>query len=59
MAHVEGQRIGIGDFDEGRLATNIVQNVEVRKLQRVPGILEVFNRGYLPPINERITSLGQ
>jgi NitT/TauT family transport system substrate-binding protein len=59
MAHVEGQRIGIGDFDEGRLATNIVQNVEVRKLERVPGILEVFNRDYLPPINERITSLGR
>jgi NitT/TauT family transport system substrate-binding protein len=59
MAHVEGQRIGIGDFDEGRLATNIVQNVEIRKLQRVPGILEVFNRDYLPPINERITSLGR
>ena len=59
MAHIEGQRIGIGDFDEGRLATNIVQNVEVRKLQRVPGILEVFNRDYLPPINERITSLGR
>lgn len=59
MAHVEGQRIGIGDIDEGRLATNIVQNVEIRKLQRVPGIFEVFNRGYLPPINERITSLGR
>jgi NitT/TauT family transport system substrate-binding protein len=59
MAHIEGQRIGIGDFDEGRLATNIVQNVQVRKLPRIPGILEVFNRDYLPPINERITSLGR
>jgi NitT/TauT family transport system substrate-binding protein len=59
MAHAEGQRIGIGDFDEGRLATNIVQMVEAKKLQRVPGILEVFNRDYLPPINERITSLGR
>jgi NitT/TauT family transport system substrate-binding protein len=59
MAHIEGQRMGIGDFDEGRLATNIVHNVEIRKLQRVPGILEVFNRDYLPPINERVTSLGR
>lgn len=59
MAHAEGQRIGIGDFDEGRLATNVVQMVEAKKLQRVPGILEVFNRDYLPPINERITSLGR
>jgi NitT/TauT family transport system substrate-binding protein len=59
MAHPEGQRIGIGDFDEGRLATNIVQMVESRRLPRVPGILEVFNRDYLPPINERITSLGR
>jgi NitT/TauT family transport system substrate-binding protein len=59
MSHPEGQRIGIGDFDEGRLATHIVQMVEGRKLQRVPGILEVFNRDYLPPINERITSLGR
>ena len=24
-----------------------------------PGILEVFNRDFLPPINERITSLGR
>jgi NitT/TauT family transport system substrate-binding protein len=59
MSHPEGQRIGIGDFDEGRLATNIVQMVEARKLKRVPGILEVFNRDFLPPINERITSLGR
>ena len=59
MAHPEGQRIGIGDFDEGRLATNIVQMVEARKLQRVPGIFEIFNRDFLPPINERITSLGR
>jgi NitT/TauT family transport system substrate-binding protein len=59
MAHPEGQRIGIGDFDEGRLATHIVQMVEGKKLTRVPGILEVFDRDYLPPINERITSLGR
>ncbi|MEZ5289175.1 MAG: ABC transporter substrate-binding protein [Vicinamibacterales bacterium] len=59
MAHPEGQRIGIGEVDPGRLATDIVQIVEVRKLTRVPGILEVFNSGYLPPINERITSLGR
>lgn len=59
MSHPEGTRIGIGDFDEGRLATNIVQMVEGRKLKRVPGILEIFNRDYLPPINERITSLGK
>jgi NitT/TauT family transport system substrate-binding protein len=59
MGHIEGQRIGIGDFDEGRLATNVVYNVEARRLQRIPGILEVFNRDYLPPINERITSLGR
>ncbi|MCC7123565.1 MAG: ABC transporter substrate-binding protein [Acidobacteria bacterium] len=59
MAHPEGQRIGIGDTDPGRLATCIVQMVELRKLQRVPGILEVFRDDYLPPLNERITSLGQ
>jgi NitT/TauT family transport system substrate-binding protein len=59
MAHPEGQRIGIGEVDPGRLASNIVQIVETRKLQRVPGILEVFNDEFLPPINERITSLGR
>ncbi|MCC7176954.1 MAG: ABC transporter substrate-binding protein [Acidobacteria bacterium] len=59
MAHPEGQRIGIGEVDPGRLAANIVQIVETRKLQRVPGILEIFNDEFLPPINERITSLGQ
>ena len=35
------------------------RTVEGRQLKRVPGILEVFNRDYLPPINERITSLGR
>jgi hypothetical protein len=33
--------------------------VEVRKLTRVPGILEVFNSEFLPPLDERITSLGK
>ena len=55
----EGQRIGIGEVDPGRLAANIVQIVETRKLHRVPGILEIFNDEFLPPINERITSLGR
>lgn len=59
MAHPEGQRIGIGEVDPGRLASDIVQMVEARKLARVPGILEVFNSDFLPPINERITSLGR
>ncbi|MDH4064928.1 MAG: ABC transporter substrate-binding protein [Acidobacteriota bacterium] len=59
MAHPEGQRIGIGEVDPGRLATDIVQMVEAYKLARVPGILEVFNSNFLPPINERITSLGR
>ena len=49
MAHPEGQRIGIGDVDEGRLASNIVQMVEGRKLERVPGILEIFNDDYPAP----------
>jgi NitT/TauT family transport system substrate-binding protein len=59
MAHPEGQRLGIGDVDPGRLAANIVQMVQLRKLTRVPGILEIFNSEFLPPINERITSLGR
>ena len=59
MAHPEGQRLGIGEVDPGRLAADIVQMVEVRRLTRVPGILEVFNSEFLPPINERITSLGR
>jgi len=59
MAHPEGQRIGIGAVDPGRLASNIVQIVETRRLRRVPGILEVFSGECLPPINERITSLGR
>ncbi len=59
MAHPEGERIGIGEVDDGRLAANVVQMVEVRKLARVPGILEVFSHDFLPPINERVTSLGR
>lgn len=59
MAHPEGERLGIGEVDDGRLAANVVQMVEARKLARVPGILEVFSHDFLPPINERVTSLGR
>jgi NitT/TauT family transport system substrate-binding protein len=59
MAHPEGERIGIGEVDDGRLAMNVVQMVQAKKLARVPGILEVFSHDFLPPLNERITSLAR
>jgi NitT/TauT family transport system substrate-binding protein len=59
MAHPEGERIGIGEVDDGRLAMNVVQMVQAKKLGRVPGILEVFSHDFLPPLNERITSLAR
>jgi NitT/TauT family transport system substrate-binding protein len=59
MAHPEGERLGIGEVDDGRLAANVVQMVQARQLKRVPGILEVFSHDFLPPLNERITSLAR
>ena len=58
MAHPEGRRIGIGDMDDQRLATLIDRIVKVKKLPRTPAVGEVFDRSFLPPLEQRVRNLA-
>lgn len=58
MAHAEGKRLGIGDVDDERLARSIALISETNGLPRAPTIREIFVRDFLPPLNERVTSLA-
>lgn len=58
MAHPEGKKIGIGDVDEQRLTRAIQLLSTSKSLPRIPGIEEIFTRAFLPPIAERVTTLG-
>lgn len=59
MAHPEGARIGIGDMDDERLARLIAQIVQVKRLPRTPGVREVFDRSFLPPLAQRVRHLAR
>lgn len=58
MAHPEGQRTGIGDMDDARLRGLIDRIVRVKRLPRTPAVAEVFDRGFLPPLEQRVRSLA-
>lgn len=59
MAHPEGARIGVGDMDDQRLARLIAQIVQVKGLPRTPGVREVFDRSFLPPLAQRVRNLAR
>ncbi|MBV9077707.1 MAG: ABC transporter substrate-binding protein [Methylobacteriaceae bacterium] len=58
MSHPEGRTIGIGDVDDARFKRSIAIVTEAEGLPRVPAPEEVFSRAFLPPLAERVTSLG-
>jgi NitT/TauT family transport system substrate-binding protein len=58
MSHPEAQRIGIGDVDDARFRRGIGIVAEANALPRVPAPDEVFSRAFLPPVAERIRTLG-
>jgi NitT/TauT family transport system substrate-binding protein len=58
MSHPEVARIGIGDVDDERFKRGIAIVAEANQLPRVPAAEEVFSRGFLPPMHERIRLLG-
>ena len=58
MGHPDGQRLGIGDIDERRLKGAIELVADTYKLPRVPSTDEIFNRNFLPPLPECVTSLA-
>ena len=62
MGREEGARLGIGDLDDARLqrgirllATN--EKLVNQKIARVPRATELFDRSFLPPLNERVQTL--
>lgn len=59
MAHPEGERIGIGDVDDGRLQRSIDLLVESCRLPRTPRPEDVFTRAYLPPLEQRARPVAQ
>lgn len=59
MAHPEGARIGLGDMDDTRLQRMIDRIVGVKRLPRRPALAEVFDRAFLPPVEERIRTLAR
>ena len=58
MSHPEGKLIGIGDVDDQRLNSAIQLLSSSKNLPRTPGLDEIFTRAFLPPIAERVTTLG-
>lgn len=53
MNHPELAKVGLGDVDDARLKKSIELLVEADKLPRRPAIGEVFDRSFLPPLEER------
>ncbi|PSJ57137.1 ABC transporter substrate-binding protein [Pseudaminobacter soli (ex Li et al. 2025)] len=59
MADPEGGRIGIGDADDARILAGANLITKAKGLSRVPKPSEVFDRQFLPPFGERVTSLAE
>jgi NitT/TauT family transport system substrate-binding protein len=58
MSHPEAKTIGIGDVDDARFRRGVAIVAEANQLPRVPALEEVFTRQFLPPMAERIRTLG-
>lgn len=58
MSHPELAKVGLGDVDDSRLKKSIEILVEADKLPRTQDIKEVFDRSFLPPMEERIKKIA-
>lgn len=58
MSHPEGAVFGIGDVDPERFARAIDIVVEANGLSRTPSPEEIFVRDFLPPMEDRVTTLA-
>ena len=58
MSHPEVAKVGLGDIDDARLKKSIEVLVEADKLPRTPDIKEIFDRSFLPPMEERIKKIA-
>lgn len=59
MADPEGARIGIGDVDDQRLARGLALLARTCGWPRTPQVQEVFSHAFLPPMDQRVTSLAR
>ena len=59
MGGAEGRRIGIGDIDPKRFALAIKMVHDACRLPRTPAWSEVFSRDFLPPLLDRVRTLGE
>jgi NitT/TauT family transport system substrate-binding protein len=59
MAHPEIAEIGLGAVDLDRLAASIDILVTANGLPRTPQVEEIFDPSFLPPIEERLTSVAR
>jgi NitT/TauT family transport system substrate-binding protein len=57
MSHPEIAKIGLGDVSDERMKKSIEILVKAQELPRTPAPTEIFDRFYLPPANERPTSI--
>jgi NitT/TauT family transport system substrate-binding protein len=57
MSHPEIAKIGLGDVSDERMKKSIEILVKAKELPRTPAPAEIFDRFYLPPANERPTSI--
>ncbi|MBC7842253.1 MAG: ABC transporter substrate-binding protein [Gemmatimonadaceae bacterium] len=59
MGAAEGNRIGIGDIDAKRFTLAIRMMHDACRLPRTPTWNEIFSREYLPPLLDRVRTLGE
>ena len=54
MGCAEGGVLGVGDVDDARFARGIDLLVTTKNLPYHPTVRELFDRSFLPPLNERV-----
>ncbi len=59
MGAAEGRKIGIGDVDAKRLTLAIKLMHDTSRLPRLPAWDEIFTRDFLPPLSDRVKTLGE
>ncbi len=59
MAHPEGRRLGIGAIDPTRFGRSIRQMTAAAGLASAPPAADLFTPEFLPPPEERVTSLAR
>ncbi len=59
MGRAEGALLGIGELDDARLAQGIALIVQTKGFAHHPAPSELFDRRFLPPLQERVRSLAR